>query len=180
MRVLMIDDHAMFLQGMRTLLAVLAPELVVDLANGQDDATALAQRESYAVVLLDWNLGSCRGDDMVACLRGVGCAARIVVVSGESEPACIMRMFDHGIAGFIPKTYTGERMLDALHQTIDGRVFVPTEVLAAYGNELSAPIPSVSNLQERIGILTPRQLAVFRAAARGAAEQAHRAGTRGH
>jgi DNA-binding NarL/FixJ family response regulator len=56
MRVLMLDDHVMFLQGLKNLLAVLAPELQVDTSNRLAEALQLVQLTAYDLVLLDWHL----------------------------------------------------------------------------------------------------------------------------
>jgi DNA-binding NarL/FixJ family response regulator len=168
MRVLMVDDHLMFLQGMHTLLAVLAPELQVDVARDRQEALQRIPTRDYDVVLLDWNLSNCKGDELLAALRDAGCSARVIVVSGETDPHRVGEMFSSGIAGFIPKTYTGERMLEALNTTLEGRVFIPEEFLAGLersGYERSGE--SQAMLKARLNGLTPRQLDVFRTTARG-------------
>lgn len=165
MLVLMVDDHVLFLQGMRALLGLLAPDLEVHTACDQTEALELASRASYEVLLLDWNLAGCRGDDLMSALREAGCGARVVVISGESDPDRIGEMFAHGIAGFIPKTYSGERMLAALETTLAGRVFIPDEVTQRM--RTVGPRVAAHQLAARLDLLTPRQHDVFRGAARG-------------
>src|SRR5438270_2439891 len=62
MRVLMVDDHVMFLQGLKALLSLLAPELTVDTASQLGDALQMACATRYQLVLLDWHLGDGDGD----------------------------------------------------------------------------------------------------------------------
>ncbi|HUD34608.1 MAG TPA: response regulator, partial [Variovorax sp.] len=62
MRVLMVDDHMMVLQGLRSLLEVLMSDLDIDMANVLDTALTLAAGTRYDLVLLDWNLDDLRGD----------------------------------------------------------------------------------------------------------------------
>jgi len=168
MRVLMIDDHIMFLQGMQTLLSVLAPGLVVDVARDREEALLSISSRDYEALLLDWNFAGYKGDELLSAAREAGCTARVIVVSGESDPDRVGEMFACGIAGFIPKTYTGERMLEALGAMIEGRIFIPEDFFA--GIERSACTPghkSQEHLKARLDELTPRQLDVFRAIARG-------------
>ena len=61
MRVLMVDDHVMFLQGLKNLLGVLAPELQVDTSHRLADALQLVQLTAYDLVLLDWHLAEHEG-----------------------------------------------------------------------------------------------------------------------
>jgi DNA-binding NarL/FixJ family response regulator len=125
MRVLMVDDHVMFLQGLKTLLSLLAPELKVDTAAALSDALQMASTSSYELVLLDWHLNDCDGEESMRRLREVGCAARVVVLSGETQPSLIRRTIDQGAAGFIPKKYSSEVMLAALKVVVNGGIYLP-------------------------------------------------------
>ena len=168
MRVLMVDDHVLFLQGMRALLSLLAPDLDVHTARDRHEALQCVLANNYEVLLLDWNLVGCKGDELIASLRDAGCTARVVVVSGETDPVRISDMLAHGVSGFIPKTYTGERMLAALETTLQGRVFVPDEISShMWRSEDAGPPQTARQLRELVHSLTPRQLDVFRNTARG-------------
>jgi len=94
----------------------------------------------------------------------VGCAARIVVLSGETSTALIRRTVELGAAGFIPKTYSSEMLVSALDKVLGGRVFLPAEGLP------TAVVPRAQTDLEhdpRFAGLTSRQIDVYRAAARG-------------
>ncbi len=169
MRVLMVDDHVMFLQGLKNLLGVIAPELLVDTAQSIGEAVRLAAAAAYELVLLDWHLDDSEGEAAIASLRDAGCAARVVVLSGETDPKLIRRAIEIGAAGFIPKRYGTELMLSALNLVIQGAVFLPPEALREDAPR-AAPAGAPTTLMEageRLTGLTPRQIDVYRAAARG-------------
>jgi DNA-binding NarL/FixJ family response regulator len=165
MRVLMVDDHVMFLQGLKNLLGVLAPELQVDTSHRLADALQLVQLAAYELVLLDWHLAEHEGAQSMQRLREAGCTARIVVLSGETGSALIRRSVELGAAGFIPKTYSSEMMIAALGQVLAGRIFLPAQSLvdAAAG----AARPGSIESDPRFAGLTPRQIEVYLDAARG-------------
>jgi DNA-binding NarL/FixJ family response regulator len=165
MHVLMLDDHVMFLQGLKNLLGVLAPELKVDTAEGLRHALQLAQLSAYDLVLLDWHLADCDGEAALPRLREAGCTARIVVLSGETGGGLIRRALELGAAGFIPKTYSSEMMIGALGQVLAGRIFLPAE--APGGDQAALRRPLAIERDPRFGGLTPRQIDVYLAAARG-------------
>lgn len=161
MRVLMVDDHMLVLQGVQTLLAVLAPTIAVDTAANMDEALRQLARHHHDLVLLDWHLEGRRGDESIAQLRAAGCTARVVVLSGDSSPAVVRRAIELGASGFLPKRHGSEQMLAALKTVLAGGVYVPPDTLptaAASGD------PSV---RDRLAGLTPRQGEIYRAAARG-------------
>ena len=166
MNVLMIDDHVMFLQGMKNLLSVLVPELRVETAGEMSNAIKLVELAEFDLVLLDWHLADCNGEESIRRLRDAGCMARIVVLSGETNATMIRNTVDLGAAGFIPKKYSSEMMVAALRHVLAGRIFLPLETLNA------APPPDVESRpgggsDPRLADLTARQMDVYRAAARG-------------
>ena len=173
MRVLMVDDHMMVLQGLRNLLEVLMSDLDIDMANALGTALTLAAGTRYDLVLLDWNLEDLRGDEAIRRLRDVGCAARIVILSGECKSSLIQLALECGAAGFIPKRYSSEAMVGALEVVLDGGIFLPPEAAGdggGQGHGHPQPHPHAHPLidaEQRIGELTPRQIDVYRAAARG-------------
>jgi DNA-binding NarL/FixJ family response regulator len=168
MRVLMIDDHVMFLQGLRTLLGLLAPHLDIETSAHMSSALEMAGAASYDLVLLDWHMDDGDGAESMARLREAGCAARIVILSGETDSALIRKALDAGAAGFVPKIYSSEVMLAALEVVIKGGIFLPPEALRAT-SVAAAPVLSsdLVDIETRHPELTPRQVEVYRAAARG-------------
>ena len=167
MRVLMVDDHMMVLQGLRSLLEVLMSDLDIDMANTLGTALTLAVGTRYDLVLLDWNLEDLHGDEAIRRLRDVGCTARIVILSGESKSSLIQQALECGAAGFIPKRYSSEAMVGALELVLDGGIFLPPEAPGdGQGRGHSHAHPLI-DAEQRIGELTPRQIDVYRAAARG-------------
>jgi DNA-binding NarL/FixJ family response regulator len=165
MKILMVDDHVMFLQGLKNLLGVLAPEHQVDTASTLADALELDRLAGYELVLLDWHLAEGDGSESIAQLHEAGCTARIVVLSGENARALIERAVELGAAGFIPKTYSSEMMLAALAHILAGRIYLPAESVRA-ARPAGAPAPPAVE-DPRWASLTPRQRDIFRAAARG-------------
>ena len=164
MHVLMVDDHLMFLQGLKNLLSVLAPQLRVDTSGDLSNALQLVQLSAYDLVLLDWHLAECDGEVSLRRLRDAGCAGRIVVLSGETCATSILRTVDLGAAGFIPKTYSSEMMVAALGKVLAGRIFLPAESL--HMSAAGARERGSCDVDRLLKGLTARQIDVYRAAAR--------------
>ena len=69
MRVLMVDDHMLVLQGVQTLLAVLAPAIAMDTSPDMDDALRRLARRRYDLVLLDWQLPGIDGGELASLFK---------------------------------------------------------------------------------------------------------------
>ena len=167
MRILMVDDHVMVLQGLKNLLGVLVAGLQIDTADALAPALRLAEATRYDLVLLDWNLGECSGAESIRRLREVGCAARIVVMSGDTGSALIRTAIDLGAAGFVPKRYSSEAMVAALDTVLQGGIFLPPEAQPCGAGPAATPGAALIEAEQRLHELTPRQVDVYRAAARG-------------
>lgn len=167
MKILMVDDHVMFLQGLKNLLGVLAPEHEVDTAPDLRTALQMCRLVQHDLLLLDWHLADRDGVDSMARLREAGCAARVVVLSGDHHRTLVERSVELGAAGFIPKTYSSEMMLSALTQVLEGRIFLPAESGPYTPRADDAAARAEAAAMARLAGLTTRQIEVYRAAARG-------------
>lgn len=166
MRVLMVDDHASFIEGLRMLLGVMAPSIQADLASNLPRAGQYLEAGTYDLVLLDWYLGhGINGESSIEFLRERGCEAPIVILSGVTDRRTIDEAIELGAVGFIPKEYTSEMMIPALDQILAGRIYLPEE--AAPTMPVHTGRHPASSYEARLAELTPRQLAVYMAATRG-------------
>ena len=170
MRVLLVDDHVVVLQSMKTLLIQLAPQLTIDMAETADEAVRMATENNYELVLLDWHLGTSSGDACIRRLHEAGCTARVVVLSGETDPQLIRGTIESGAAGFISKKASSSVMLAALGVVINGGVYLAPEVLrdmSAVRTSSASPERGLLAGNDRFAGLSKRQVEVYLAAARG-------------
>jgi len=159
-RLLVVDDHLLFMLGLKNLLREIAPTWSVDLAETADEGVRLAGMARYDVVLLDWHLEGGDASDCLARLLRLDPVVRVVVVSGETRPAVMRQTIESGAVGFLPKRHGADQMLAALDAVMRGDTWLPEEAMGA----AAAP---VVDLNGRLHELTGRQLDVYRAAARG-------------
>ena len=131
MKILLVDDHALFRQGLKFLLSDLDDRLVFTEAGNLGDCLALAERgDSPELILLDYHMP---GTDGLEALQRIRAAfdATIIVVSGEDDPATIRRIIDHGAAGFVSKSAQKDELIRALKLVLAGNVCVPRYALEA-------------------------------------------------
>ena len=127
-------------------------------------ALQLVRLTAYDLLLLDWHLAEHDGDALAGQLRDDGCAARIVVLSGEARP-CADRAQRRArcCRASSPRPTAPQMMMAALTQVLAGRIFLPAE-----GDARRPRGDAVRALPTRgWPALTPRQIDVYRAAARG-------------
>jgi len=152
MKLLLVDDHALFRDALSLLIdqQLDGPALL----HAGTLATALQVLRANADVslaLLDLGLPDSQGLGTLTRLREAAPGVTVVVLSADEHRETILAAIDAGAAGFIPKTACGGTLAKALRVVLDGGVYVPPAAL-------DAPVPStVAPLD-----LSPRQFDVLR------------------
>jgi DNA-binding NarL/FixJ family response regulator len=168
-RILIVDDHALFRQGLRFLLRDLDAELEVTEAANCTQAVALAG-EPYSIILLDLHMPGVAGLEALDAMRQAFETTRIVVLSGEEDPRQVRRAIDAGAAGFIPKSSTPEVLLSALRLVLADGIYLPKVALKGVDGDPSAPTSAITS--DRLSeTLSERQVDVLRKAVQGKANK---------
>lgn len=129
MRILLIDDHPPMRMGLMLLLdSGREPHEFVQ-ADSVESAVGLGGH--FDLVLLDMHLPGVSGTDALARVRNDISCSRIVVVSGDEDPALISRCIELGACGYIPKTSKAEVLASAIQLVLADGVYLPTPVLKA-------------------------------------------------
>ncbi len=162
MRVLIVDDHPLFCQGLRALLSAIDPALDATDVGSVMEAKAL-QVAGYQpeLVLLDMNLPGASRLDALREVKTSFEAASVVVVSADEEPALIRSAIDAGAAGYIPKTTDAKVTVQALRLVLANGVYLP-----ALAIDNSTPRDEARSSRD-MPDLSPRQMAVLRCLLQG-------------
>lgn len=164
MKVLLVDDHALFRRGLRLMLRELAADM--DLSEAESCAQALTlAHEPFDLVLLDLNMPGVGGLEGLRCIKEAWPVARVVVLSGEENPALIHGAIEQGASGFVPKSSTPEVMISALQLVLAKGIYLPPQVLQA---GRPAPPAAIVTAALPVGGMTDRQAEVLRMALKGA------------
>jgi DNA-binding NarL/FixJ family response regulator len=162
MKVLIVDDHALFREGLVLLLEALQQN--VQALQAEDAASALAQIAAHPdldVVLLDLVMPGPGGIDLLQEIKRASPAVPVVILSAEEQVSIVTDAIEKGASGFIPKTSTGEIMRGALRLVMGGGIYIPPIVLRDETRPVAtAPGAGAPARPEEIGI-SPRQVAVL-------------------
>ena len=168
MHILIVDDHPLFREGLKTLLTALEPGVRISDAGSVSEAVALPAADAPDLILLDMNLP---GTSRLEALRQVKAAhegASVVVVSGDEDPLLIRSAVDAGAAGYIPKTTDASLTIQALRLVLANGIYLPRAALTAAGAPAPAtPASKAGGTPEFSG----RQLAVLKCLLQGKANK---------
>ncbi len=164
MRLLLVDDHALFREGLKLLLSGLDPKAKLEEAGDLVRALKLADDADFDLILLDLKLPGPNGLDALAALReATDGAAPIVVLSGEDDPGVVRAAIEQGAMGFIPKSSTPEVLIQALRLVLASGVYLPPLALGAR----AAAAPASAPAEVKLPGITDRQMDVLRCVIRG-------------
>ncbi|MGN0065073.1 MAG: LuxR C-terminal-related transcriptional regulator [Nocardioides sp.] len=165
-RVVVVDDHAMFRAGVRAELTE-AGAGVIDIVGEAPDvdvAVEVIARTRPAVVLLDVHLPGGGGVEVMRRQPDPGTRYLALSVSDAAED--VIGTIRGGARGYVTKTITGPELVDAIRRVSDGdAVFSPR--LAGFVLDAFAGSIEVAAVDEDLDRLTEREREVMRLIARG-------------
>jgi two-component system NarL family response regulator len=153
-RVTIADDHALFREGLLSLLRLRGDVEVVAEIDRADDIAPSLDRSPCDVLLLDLQMDRNAFTDIEAFSRRV---AVVVVTASERIEDAIASM-RAGARAFVFKRFAVETLMTAVRSVVDGHVWLPPEIQAAMNARLHDPGE---------GLLTSRELEITRQVALG-------------
>lgn len=156
--VVLVDDHALFREGVAELLASDGTFHVV--AQGSDGAEALALVTEHRpdVVLVDVEMPGPDARAMVSKLRQEHPDTRVIVLTMHDKPELVWELLDQGASAFLTKTITRLELIAAVRSVVTNRGNVLLSVSRRTINQLDNPPSNAA--------LSARELEVLRLAAR--------------
>jgi DNA-binding NarL/FixJ family response regulator len=157
-RVLVVDDHPVVRQGLRTFLDLQGDITVVGEAQDGPSCVEQADRLRPDVVLLDLRMP---GGDGTSALRGLaerGIPARVLVITSFTDPAAVLPAVRAGAAGYVYKDIDPPALAAAIRSVHAGHVLLHEDVVR---------LLAAGQAQPAGAHLTPRELQVLDGLAAG-------------
>lgn len=141
-RVLVVDDHPVVRQGIRTFLDVQDDLTVVGEATDGESCVAAAQRYRPDVILLDLRMPGSDGVTALHELRRTDNPARVLIITSFTEPSAVLPAVRAGAAGYVYKDVDPPALAAAIRAVHAGHVLLHPDVarlLAAGPSEATPP-----------------------------------------
>lgn len=170
MHILVADDHQLFLDGVRHILARLGTNVTITEANRAEQAIAQIESGSaFDLILLDLNMPGMDGMSILRRERERKSWLPMVIISGEEDARIIKSALDAGALGFIPKTHSSQQMLAALQAILDGEIYIPAKIQRQIDSlaTLRPPAEAGHNDALKNSGITKRQYDVLQLMAKG-------------
>jgi DNA-binding NarL/FixJ family response regulator len=171
-RVLLVDDQALFREGLHTLLSVHPDLEVVGEAGNGEEALRLAAATRPDVVLMDVQMPVLDGVAATRRLRAALPACRVILLTTFDDDEYVFEGLRAGAVGYLLKDAPSARLVDAIRAAARGESFlqpsIAAKVVAEYTRLAGSAPPASSSLAEP---LTERELEILRLLAEGASNK---------
>jgi PAS domain S-box-containing protein len=171
-RVLLADDHALFLAGLRNLLQARGVQ-VVGLARNGEEAQTLARTTHPDLILMDVHMPACDGLEATRIIHAEMPDVKIVMLTVEADDDALFGALKAGASGYLLKALQSEPFFELLAQVMQGEVTLSpglaSRVLTEFSRQTpqSVAAPVGRETTPAFAALTERQLEILDLVARG-------------
>ncbi|MGQ9490502.1 MAG: response regulator [Anaerolineae bacterium] len=172
-RVLVVDDHALFREGMVGILNTQSDIQVVGEASDGLEALVMARTLRPDVILMDITMPGVDGVEATRQIKGELPGTRIVMLTVRDEDDKLFEAIRSGADGYLLKTIRAGQLLEMIRAAHRGEAAIGLGLAARMLNEfrrLTAP-PSGLAPDDALAALTPREREVLALIARGASDR---------
>jgi DNA-binding NarL/FixJ family response regulator len=167
-KILIVDDHPMFREGIKSVIARNPQLEVVGEAGEGKAALKLVEELRPDMILLDVSLPDMNGIDLIQDIRKVLPETRILMISMHTKIEYLTSAFQAGATGYVVKDAPSEKILQALDLVSRGEYFLDTLVARQIVKRLAElPDRQAKVTDAAYGSLTPREQEILRLTAEG-------------
>jgi DNA-binding NarL/FixJ family response regulator len=171
-RILIVDDQALFREALHTLLSVQPDFEVVGEASNGEEALRLASYSKPDVVLMDLQMPVLDGVTATGRLRELLPDCRVIILTTFDDDDYVFEGLRAGAVGYLLKDVSSEKLFEAIRSTSRGEYFLLPSITAKVIVEFSRiSRHGQTNQEALIDPLSPREIEILQLVATGASNK---------
>jgi DNA-binding NarL/FixJ family response regulator len=128
LRVLIVDDHPIMIDGLRHLIVSEFPDAEIGVASDAGEMWSHIQRSAWEIILLDIGLPGTSGIELLKSLKTELPETPVLILTGYTEDQYAVRAIRAGASGYLNKAAAVDELTRAIHTLADGDVYVSDSV----------------------------------------------------
>jgi DNA-binding NarL/FixJ family response regulator len=157
-RILTVDDHGLFREGLCRLLETAAGLRIVGQCATVNEAMAVLSTTPTDVVLLDYDLGEERGTDLITQIKSRQNEVKILMVTAGMTDAATLRIMEAGACGIFLKQRNPDQLIEAIRRVANNGIWLDRDAARSLVSARSVHAERVEHQRP----LTSRQSEVMR------------------
>ncbi len=147
-KIILADDHKLFIEGLKTMISQMPDFEVV--AEAKDGEELIRKLRLYYVdlVISDIHMPKLNGIDAVKQIRMLFPNIKILMISMQEELSYVKALFDLGVNGYLLKNANREELETAMHKIVDGGNYFSSDLMSS----LMSAKKSTGNGDEEIAL----------------------------
>lgn len=168
-RVLLADDHAMFRQGLKSLLESEPDIRVIGEANSGRDAVRYAADTKPDVIVMDIQMPELDGVKATQSILEINPNANVIILTMYRQDSYVFEAVKAGARGYLLKDVDATVLIDAIRRVTEGETLLDPEMAQSVLEDFRVKKESLPD--EKRGDLTEREAAILRLLAQGSSNQ---------
>jgi two-component system invasion response regulator UvrY len=147
MKILIVDDHAIFREGLKRILSEEFEGATFGEAGNATEALEQVWKKKWDLVLLDITMHGRTGLDVLKEIRSSASNLPVLVLSGHPEEQYAVRVLRAGAAGYLTKESASRDLSNAVRKLLSGGKYIGASLAEQLATEIQSP---QGDLHERL------------------------------
>jgi len=149
-KVFIVDDHYMVIEGIRSLLQNEKGVDWVGHATNASSCLAFLQQQQPDVILMDINLPDKSGIDLCKEVKERYPSVFIIGLSTFNQQSFIQKMIDNGASGYVLKNATQAELMEAIEIVASGKTFLSNEAALSLRSKDNNDAPVITRREKEV------------------------------
>lgn len=152
-RIFIIDDHYMIVEGIRSLLQHEKGMEWMGHAMNAASCLSFLEQQQPDVILMDINLPDVGGIELCKVVKNKYPAIHVIGLSSFNQQSFIQKMMDNGASGYVLKNATREELIGAVEAVMQGQLFLSNEAALTVRKNEDSKIPVLTRREKEVLVL---------------------------
>lgn len=139
MKIFLVDDHAILLDGIKSILEKEPTLKVIGEANTAEVALEFIKQHEVDLLITDFNLPEMDGLALVRLVKKISPITKIIMLSMHDEVHLVKEILKEGIDGYILKNDSHKELLSAIAAVDAGKIYLSNDINKIIINSLQFP-----------------------------------------
>lgn len=128
MKILLVDDHTILLEGVKSLLSQEDDLQIVGQADSAEGALEFLKNQDVDLIITDYSMPGMDGLSLLNTVKRIAPNTKIILLSMHDEVHLVKEILKAGVNGYVLKKDTHKELLNAIHDVKNGKVYLSSDV----------------------------------------------------